>query len=55
MHAGAQMCANVHKTEKIYEKCKSALKNILIDLQRFDLHQTIACVNTDSHAFTNCA
>ena len=52
MHAGAQMYI---KQKKIYEKCENALKKLLIDLQRSGLHQIIACVYTDSHAFTNCA
>ena len=55
MHAGEQICANVHKTEKIYRNFKNAIKNSLIDLQRSGLHQIIACVYTDSHSFTNCA
>ena len=55
MHAGAQICANVHKTQKIYEQNLNALRNLLIDLQRSGLHQIIACVYTDSHTFTYCA
>ena len=52
MHKCAQLCI---KQKKIYEKCENVLKNLLIDLQRSGLHQIIACVYIDSHAFTNCA
>ena len=45
-HTDAQICADVHKTGKIYEKCENALKNLLIDLQRSGFHQIVACVYT---------